>query len=152
MANLELHSKMYLLNGLVVPRFIKQETLDKLKSLALRDDDVWIASYPKAGTTWTQYIVHLIHNRGKDDGKKISDAVPWIESGNRGTTITADDLTPPRAFKSHMPYKRMPCGLPNSTPCKYIYIICKKSKGSSHFFLSSLLRLSCYGNGMERVL
>ena len=31
-------------------------------------------------------------------------------------------MTPPRAFKSHMPYKRMPCGLPNSTPCKYIYI------------------------------
>jgi hypothetical protein len=113
---------MYLLNGLVVPRFIKQDTLDKLKGLTLRDDDVWIASYPKAGTTWTQYIVHLVHNRGEDDGKKISDAVPWIESGNRGTTVTADDLTPPRAFKSHMPYERMPCGLPNSTPCKYIYV------------------------------
>ena len=105
-----------------LPRFIKQETLDKLKGLALRDDDIWIASYPKAGTTWTQYIVHLIHNGGKDYGKKIGDAVPWIESGNRATTIIADDLTPPRAFKSHMPYERMPCGLPNSTPCKYIYV------------------------------
>ena len=122
MANLELHSKMYVLDGLVVPKFIKQETLDELKGLTLRSDDVWIVSYPKAGTTWTQYIVHLIHNGGEDDRKKISDAVPWIESGNRGTTVTASDLTPPRAFKSHMPYDRMPCGLPNSTPCKYIYI------------------------------
>ena len=118
MANLELHSKIHVLNGLVVPNFIKQEDLDKLKDLTLRDDDV----YPKAGTTWTQYIVHLIHNGGKDDGKKISDAVPWIETGTSDTSVTADDLTPPRAFKSHMPYERMLCGLPNSTPCKYIYV------------------------------
>ena len=37
-ADLELHSKMYVLNGLMVPRFIKQENLDKLKGLTLRDD------------------------------------------------------------------------------------------------------------------
>ena len=122
MANLKLHDKMYVLNDLVVPKFVKQEELDKLKDFSLRDDDVWIVTYPKAGTTWTQYIVHLIHNEGKDDGKKISDAVPWIETGNWMTSISAQDLTPPRVFKSHMPYERMPCGLSNSTPCKYIYV------------------------------
>ena len=78
--------------------------------------------YPKAGTTWTQYIVHLIYNGGKDDGKKIIDAVPWLETGNHKTSITAEDMTPPRAFKNHMPYERMPCGLPSTTPCKYIYV------------------------------
>ena len=113
---------MYVVDGLVLPKFVKQEDLDKLKGLSLRDDDVWIVTYPKAGTTWTQYIVHLIHNGGKDDGKKISDAVPWIETGTDDSPVTAEDLTPPRAFKSHMPYERMPCGLPNSTPCKYIYV------------------------------
>ena len=120
---MELHDSMHVLNGLVVPKFVKQDVLDKLKELSLRDDDVWIVTYPKAGTTWTQYIVHLIHNGGKDDGKKISDAVPWIETGgNRDISFSAEDMTPPRAFKSHMPYERMPCGLPNSTPCKYIYV------------------------------
>ena len=126
MASLKLPIKMHVLDGLVVPNFILQENLDKLKQLNLRDDDVWVVSYPKAGTTWTQYIVHLIHNGGKDDGKKISDTVPWIEAGTRSTVVTADDLTPPRAFKSefksHMPYGRMPCGLPSSTPSKYIYV------------------------------
>ena len=123
MANLELPSKMYVLNGLVLPKFIKQEEIEKLKHLRLRDDDVWIVTYPKAGTTWTQHIVNLIHNGGRDDGRKIVDAVPWIETGNHDdTSVTAEDLTPPRAFKSHMPYERMPCGLPNSTPCKYIYV------------------------------
>ena len=123
MASLELHDSMHVLNGLVVPKFVKQDVLDKLKDLSLRDDDVWIVTYPKAGTTWTQYIVHLIHNGGKDDGKKIVDVVPWIETGgNRGISFSAEDMTPPRAFKSHMPYERMPCGLPNTTPCKYIYV------------------------------
>ena len=122
MANLKLHSKLHILDGLVVPDFVLQENLDKLKQLKLRDDDVWVVSYPKAGTTWTQYIVHLIHNGGKDDGKKIADAVPWIETGIHDTKVTADDLTPPRAFKSHMPYGRMPCGPPSSTPSKYIYV------------------------------
>ena len=122
MASLKLHDCVHVLGGLVVPKFVKQDDLDKLKDLSLRDDDVWIVTYPKAGTTWTQYIVHLIHNGGEDDKKKIIDAVPWIETGNHNTSVTAEDMTPPRAFKSHMPYERMPCGLPNSTPCKYIYV------------------------------
>ena len=122
MANLKLHGRMHVLDGLVMPDFVLQENLDKLKQLKLRDDDVWVVSYPKAGTTWTQYIVHLIHNGGKDDGKKIIDTVLWIETGTHETAITADDLTPPRAFKSHMPYGRMPCGPPSSTPSKYIYV------------------------------
>ena len=122
MDNLELHDCMHSLNGLVVPRFVTQENVEKLKDIKLRDDDVWIVTYPKAGTTWTQYIVHLIHNGGKDDGKRIVHAVPWIESGATLTSIMAGDMTPPRAFKSHMPYDRMPCGIPHSTPCKYIYV------------------------------
>jgi hypothetical protein len=120
--NLELLGKVHIVNGLVVPKIVKQEVIDKLKDLPLRGDDVWIVTYPKAGTTWTQYIVHLIHNGGKDDGKKITDAVPWIETGVHHSSVTAEDMIPPRAFKSHMPYDRMPCGLPNSTPCKYIYV------------------------------
>ena len=122
MASLELHDSMHVLNGLVVPVAVKLEVLENLKELQLRDDDVWIVTYPKAGTTWIQYVVHLIHSRGKDDGKKITDAVPWLETGTPSTSVIVDAMTPPRAFKSHMPYDRMPCGAPNSTPCKYIYV------------------------------
>ena len=125
---------MHILNGLVVPNFIKQENLDKLKDLKLRDDDVWVVTYPKAGTTWTQYIVHLIHNGGKHDGKKVSDAVPWIETGDMDTSVTPDDMTPPRAFKSHMPYDRMPCGAPSTTLCKYIYVARNPRDLATSFF------------------
>ena len=44
MASLELHDCTHVLNGLVVPKFVKQEVQDKLKDLSLRDDDVWIVT------------------------------------------------------------------------------------------------------------
>ena len=47
-------------NGLPVSRIVTKEQVDKIRSMVLRPDDVWIVSYPKAGTTWTQNIVHLI--------------------------------------------------------------------------------------------
>ena len=48
--------------------------------IQLRPDDVWVVSYPKSGSTWTTQIVRLILNRGKDDGKNVMAAVPWIEA------------------------------------------------------------------------
>ena len=33
------------------------ETIEKCRSLPLRPSDVFICSYPKSGTTWTQHIV-----------------------------------------------------------------------------------------------
>ena len=128
MANksLPLLNQMHLFNGLVVPDFIQQETFDKIKDLPLRSDDVWIVTYPKAGTTWTQQIVRLLRSTSKaDKEKKIDDAVPWIEAlpDNFGVNYEEVKTDPrPRAFKSHMPYEMMPCGAPHTTPCKYIYI------------------------------
>ena len=134
MANSKLQDVMHVLDGLVLPKFVEQETLDKLMDLTLHDDDVWIVSYPKAGTTWTQYIVQLIHSGGKDDGRKVSDAVPWIEAGEAECQITVEDMIPPRAFKSHMPYEKMPCGPPNSTPAKYIYVARNPKDLATSFF------------------
>ena len=31
-------------------------------------------------------------------------------------------MVSPRAFKSHFPYEMMPCGMPSTTPGKYIYV------------------------------
>ena len=66
------------------------------------NDDVWIVTYPETGTTWTQYIVHLTYNGGKDNGKRIVNAVPWIEAGistgahSTVTSFTPDNKTPPK--------------------------------------------------------
>ena len=98
-----------------------QEEYDKLKTLKLYSDDVWIVNYPKCGTTWTQQIV--IHNNGEHDGMKITLSVPWLEAITVYPEVKIEELTRPRAFKSHLPYSLMPCGPPHTTPCKYIFVV-----------------------------
>ena len=44
--------------------FEKQVFLTSLTYEA-KEGDLFIATYPKNGTTWTQNIVHLIHHQGK---------------------------------------------------------------------------------------
>ena len=69
----------HILNGVLMPPFVTQEQLDRLKHFQLRADDIWIVTYPKAGTTWTQQIIKLARNGGQDDGKKVTTSVPWLE-------------------------------------------------------------------------
>ena len=118
-----------IVNGMAVSYCITQEQVDRIaSSFKIRPDDVWVVTYPKAGTTWGQQIVRLINNGGKDDGKKLDEAVPWIEALNTDERlyyqipVPLEDLPSPRAVKSHFRYDHMPCGLPSRTPCKYIYI------------------------------
>ena len=111
---------LHTVNGLLVPDFVTQENMDKLKDLELYPDDVWVVTYPKSGTTWTQQIVKLIRNNGVQDDVRITTAVPWPESSL--FPFKMEDVTRPRAFKSHFPYDLLPCGPPHTTPCKYIFV------------------------------
>ena len=104
-----------------MPKIVLQEEVDKLKDFQLYPDDVWVVTYPKCGTTWTQHIVRLIRNNGEPDGVKLSLAVPWLERIRADFHV--DQVKRPRAFKSHFPYDLLPCGPPHTTPCKYIYVM-----------------------------
>ena len=43
---------------------------DKLLNFEVRSDDIWIVTYPKCGTTWTQEIVwHIMNDVDKEKGK-----------------------------------------------------------------------------------
>ena len=78
------HCKL-LESGLSVPVFLDDEWIKHMKDeVKPRPDDIWTVSYPKSGTTWIQQIVRLIINRpGKEDGKLLTDAVPWVEAFNK---------------------------------------------------------------------
>ena len=68
------------LDGLKVPPFIDIKWIKSMKDMKLRPDDVWVVTYPKCGTTWTQQIVRLIISWGKDDSAaNVNEAVPWVE-------------------------------------------------------------------------
>ena len=114
----------------VLLRQLSPEQWEYLKTYPLKRDDVFVAGFPKSGTTWTQQIVRMLRNRGQDDGKLLDQAVPWLEalyfrelSDLFGYDETMETLLPsPRSFKSHLPYSLYPGGLPHTTQAKYVYV------------------------------
>ena len=109
-------------NGFPVTGYIKQVDVEKhAASISLDPSDVWIVTFAKAGTTWTQQIVKLIRNGGEVDDRNINESIPWLEA-NSFFKKDIMSLPKPRAFKSHFSYELMPCGKPNTTPCKYVYV------------------------------
>lgn len=73
--------------------------------------DVFIATYPKCGTTWVQQIVHSLRTGGDEDFGEITEVVPWIEMC---LDLEQDPYAPqkalPRAFKSHFHALELPAG------------------------------------------
>ena len=125
--------------GFKVLYFIKEETLEELKDFMLYDDDVWIVSYPKSGTTWTQQIVKLLRGNGVQDDERIIHSVPFLEGVQWYPGINIHSVPRPRAFMSHFPYNIFPCGPPNTHPCKYIYVARNlKDVAVSYFFMLHL--------------
>ena len=126
---LENHMVWHADRGFPLPSMVTQRQLDLMKTMDLYSDDVWVATYPRSGTTWTQQIVRSIRSQCyknlQIDELRITLAIPFLEAANSDFIPYKIDLATmdrPRAFKSHMPYDRMPCGLPKDTPCKYIYV------------------------------
>ncbi|CAG2112620.1 unnamed protein product, partial [Medioppia subpectinata] len=111
-----------LLQGyLIFPQF-----LTKIDRFEVRADDIWLATYPKSGTTWTEEILSLIDNGG--DVNKVKDKLlpkrvkhlevglpvahnKWLKS-KKGRRLIATHLA-----ATHIPdqLKRL--------KCKLIYVV-----------------------------
>ncbi len=69
-----------LIGDIRLPTTISANHVRKLQQdIFPRPSDVFVVSYPKSGTTWTQQIIKLIWNNGIEDGRDIDDVIPWIE-------------------------------------------------------------------------
>ena len=63
-----------------LPTTVSPDDIRKLQDAVVpRQDDIFIVSYPKSGSTWMQQIVKLIWNNGVEDGRDVDEALPWIE-------------------------------------------------------------------------
>ena len=134
--NKEVVHHIHSINGLPLPLSVTQPQLESMKGIELFPDDIWVVTYPKCGTTWTQQVVRSILDRGDDD-LLIDMAVPWVEAANSKIIPYDIDLSTfkhPRALKSHMPYNSMPCGPPKDTPGKYIYVARNPKDTAVSFF------------------
>jgi len=64
----------------VMPKYY-QEISDKVRNFEVRDDDIWIVTYPKCGTTWTQEIVwHIMNDVNREAGElPLFSRSPFLE-------------------------------------------------------------------------
>jgi hypothetical protein len=79
--------------------------------------DVFVATYPKCGTTWVQYIVYLLANRGRalPPGANLGQVFPHLEEVG---AEAAEALSSPRLIKTHLPRHLTPF----TAAAKYVYV------------------------------
>jgi hypothetical protein len=81
------------------------------------DDDLFVASYPKCGTTWVQHIVWLLMHEAQalSPNESLTELFPHLEEvGREGIAAMA----PPRLIKTHLPFSATPF----SARAKYVYV------------------------------
>lgn len=73
-----------------------------------KDTDVYISTYPKAGTTLTQMMLYQMTSDGSMDFDHITDKIPWFEEAIAFNPAVIDELDSPRVFKTHLSYSLIP--------------------------------------------
>jgi hypothetical protein len=76
-----------------------------------RSDDIYVASYPRSGTTWMQFIVHLLVSGGSTSFRHINEVTPWFErslASRRDAAASFEERSSPRVFKTHLVYRWLP--------------------------------------------
>mmetsp|Transcript_11616 Transcript_11616/g.17337 ORF Transcript_11616/g.17337 Transcript_11616/m.17337 type:complete len:315 (-) Transcript_11616:221-1165(-) len=81
------------------PLFDAEKFETMISNFESRESDVFICTYVKAGTTWTQQIVTLLLNNGVADAKSYGEQVPWLEA------LCAVEILPEREAPGWTPDK-----------------------------------------------
>ncbi|XP_042902650.1 sulfotransferase ssu-1-like [Parasteatoda tepidariorum] len=104
-------------SGLILGPGIKIKLYEQALTYIPENDDVFIVTYPKCGTTWTQNILYLAKNNGQplEMGQNINHYVPHLEDDGKDVV---EKLPRPRIIKTHLPFHL----IPKNKQAKYIYI------------------------------
>ncbi|KAM6223611.1 sulfotransferase 2B1 [Rhynchocyon petersi] len=93
-------------------------------ALEVRDDDIFIVTYPKSGTNWMIEILSLILKNGDPSWIRsvpIWERAPWCET--IVGALSLPDLPSPRLMSSHLPIQLFPKAFFNSkAKAKVIYL------------------------------
>jgi hypothetical protein len=81
-----------------------------------RSDDIYIATYPRSGTTLMQMMLYQLNSSGDMTFTHIDDVMPFFEKARR-SGIDLEALPSPRVFKTHLPYRAI-----GSKPGRFIYV------------------------------
>lgn len=80
------HVEMSLSDGSGRPCVMIQKFMDqcaeRIKKMEIYEDDVWVVTFPKCGTTWTQEMVWLVNNNLDYEealNVNLNDRYPFLE-------------------------------------------------------------------------
>jgi hypothetical protein len=104
-------------DGFRMPMGFPVEGFDSGQRYRAQPGDIFVATYPKCGTTWMQYIVHLLLHGAEPlpPGGNINDVFPHLEEVGEHAVRA---LPEPRTIKTHLPFERTPW----HSEAKYVYV------------------------------
>jgi hypothetical protein len=100
-----------------MPMGFPVEGFDSGQRYRAEPGDVFVATYPKCGTTWMQYIVYLLLHDAEPlpRGERLDAVFPHLEEVGE---VAVRALPEPRLIKTHLPFERTPW-----TPgARYVYV------------------------------
>ncbi|XP_041082847.1 sulfotransferase 2B1-like [Polyodon spathula] len=115
--------KNLIYKGIPLPKEVHSaESLKYAEDFQVREDDVFVVTYPKSGTTWMQEIIPVILSDG--DLTPIQtmpnwERMPWLEE--MPALHLLDARPSPRGIVTHLPYRLM-CSSFRQSKAKVIYV------------------------------
>uniref|UniRef100_A0A499FUW3 Sulfotransfer_1 domain-containing protein n=1 Tax=Anopheles farauti TaxID=69004 RepID=A0A499FUW3_9DIPT len=116
--------------------------LGPIQRLPVHEDDVWVITFPKCGTTWTQEMVWLLNN-GLDYERAakltLEERFPFLELSGALSLMDGDsvgrvqELPRPRHIKSHLPVMLLPEAIHTVRP-KIIYVSRNPKDAATSFY------------------
>uniref|UniRef100_A0A4W5LJU2 Sulfotransferase n=1 Tax=Hucho hucho TaxID=62062 RepID=A0A4W5LJU2_9TELE len=100
---------------------------DNVQNFQARPDDILIATYPKAGTTWVSYILDLLYfgQTAPECQRPIFEKVPFLELlipiYPPGVEVLDNLTTSPRLIKTHLPVQLLPKSFWEQN-CRIVYV------------------------------
>lgn len=139
-------------NACVLPYLYAKKAKD-YQNFEVRKDDIWLITYPKTGTTWTQKMLWLLAynlDYETDKNKRFWERCPFLEADilfdidDDGDKIEKiNTFKSPRIIKSHLPMDLLPTQL--WTVCPKIIYVTRNPKDVAISYYHHYVNIQGYG-------